>query len=118
MSDILGKDGKMYWWVGEVVNRMDPLHLGRCQVKIFGWHDDGEESTQVKMQLKDYPWAQPMMPCNTGTMFNSGAPNLKDWVVGFFLDGPTGMFPVMWGVLPAFNPSDEDKQSFNNVKED
>jgi len=28
------------WWVGAVEARDDPLGLGRCRVRIFGWHTD------------------------------------------------------------------------------
>ena len=27
------------WWMGVLENRIDPLKLGRCQVRIFGWHN-------------------------------------------------------------------------------
>ena len=117
MSDFVGKDGKMYWWVGEIVNRMDPLNLGRCQVKIFGWHTDGNSETKTKIEIGDLPWATPLMPCNTGTTVTLGTPQQGDWVVGFFFDGPSGQFPVMFGVLPSFNPTQEDKNSFNTVNE-
>ena len=31
------------------------------------------------------------------------APLIGDWVVGFFMDGLAGQFPVILGVLPAFS---------------
>ena len=40
MENFLGKDG-FVWWKGVIENRDDPLHLGRCQVRIFGWHKIG-----------------------------------------------------------------------------
>jgi hypothetical protein len=115
VSDIVGKDGKIYWWIGEVANRVDPLQLGRCQVKIFGWHNDGNETSKNKITVSDLPWATPVVPCNTGTAVMMGTPQQGDWVLGFFLDGPAGQFPIMWGVLPAFNPTAADKASFNNI---
>ena len=39
MNNFIGKDG-FNWWVGVVENRMDPLKLGRCQVRIFGYHTE------------------------------------------------------------------------------
>ena len=30
------------WWTGVVEDRKDPLKLGRCRVRIIGWHSDNE----------------------------------------------------------------------------
>ena len=105
-SSDLGKDG-FFWWVGVIENRMDPLALGRCQVRIFGWHHDGSTDSKQRVPVTDLPWATPLYPCNTGTK-TFGTPELGDWVVGFFFDGQAGQFPVMLGVLPGFNPTAED----------
>jgi hypothetical protein len=99
MQNFLGKDG-FIWWVGVVENRMDPLGLGRCQVRIFGWHTDGSEKTKLEMPVEDLPWATPILPLNNSRTFSS--PELGDWVVGFFFDGMSGQFPVMMGVLPGY----------------
>lgn len=112
MSDIIGKSG-FIWWVGVVENRIDPLGLGRCQIRIFGWHDDGNPQTKLKLTVENLPWATPLIPCNSAKTFS--VPELGDWVVGFFLDGESGQFPVMMGVLPGYTPSDEDNKSFNTV---
>lgn len=108
----MGKTG-FIWWVGTVQNRIDPLGLGRCQVSIFGWHDDGNPDTKVKLTIESLPWATPIMPCNSAKTFS--VPEIGDWVVGFFLDGEAGQFPVMMGVIPGYTPADEDKKSFNTV---
>tara|TARA_R110000868_G_scaffold288359_2_gene548645 strand:+ start:293 stop:595 length:303 start_codon:yes stop_codon:yes gene_type:complete len=86
------------WWVGIVEDRDDVLELGRCRVRIFGWH------TNNKSQLpkKDLPWAQPMYPLNGSKNYSS--PMIGDWVVGFFMDGESGQSPVMMGVLPGITP--------------
>jgi len=83
------------WWVGIVENRVDPLGFGRCQVRIFGWHTQN----QSQLPVTDLPWAQPMYPINNSKSFS--APSLGDWVVGFFMDGESGQYPVMMGVLPG-----------------
>ncbi len=111
MSNFLGKDG-LIWWVGTVANRMDPLGLGRCQVRIFGWHYDGSKDSQQKIPVSDLPWAMPILPCNNTKTFSS--PELNDWVVGFFFDGLAGQFPVMFGVIPGFIPTAEDKKIDGN----
>lgn len=107
MSNFLGKDG-LVWWVGVVENRMDPLGLGRCQIRIFGWHHDGSEDSIQKIPVSDLPWALPILPCNNPKSFSS--PETGEWVVGFFMDGLSGQFPVMFGVIPGFYPTAEDKK--------
>jgi hypothetical protein len=81
------------WWVGEIENRNDPLKLGRCQVRIFGWYDAGQIPTE------NLPWAHPMYPLNNSKTFSS--PNVGEWVVGFFMDSQNGQFPIMMGLLPG-----------------
>jgi hypothetical protein len=89
------------WWMGVVKNRADPLGLGRCKVRIFGWHTDNV----TLIPDADLPWATPMNAINTSKTF--GVPELNDWVVGFFLDGENGQFPVMMGVLPGIRPVEQ-----------
>jgi hypothetical protein len=87
----MGLDG-FIWWIGIVENRADPLSIGRCQVRIHNWHTDDKNL----IPTTDLPWAQPLMPVN-GT-----APmSLKegDTVMGFFLDGSDGQFPIIMGFL-------------------
>jgi hypothetical protein len=91
---------------------MDPLGLGRCQVRIFGWHYDGSKDSQQKIPVSDLPWAMPILPCNNTKTFSS--PELDDWVVGFFFDGLAGQFPIMFGVIPGFLPTAEDKKIDGN----
>jgi hypothetical protein len=99
MRNFLGTNG-FIWWLGTVENRMDPLGIGRCQVRIFGWHTDGTNSPEMTIPVEDLPWATPLMPLNSRNMFSP--PELKDWVMGFFMDGESGQFPIMMGVLPGF----------------
>ena len=37
MANFMGKDG-FIWWQGVVEDRHDPLFLGRCRIRILGWH--------------------------------------------------------------------------------
>jgi hypothetical protein len=87
--------GGFVWWVGEIENRVDPLAVGRCQVRIFGWHTNNKS----QLATKDLPWAHPVYPINNSKSFS--APRVGDWVVGFFLDGESGQSPVMLGVMPG-----------------
>jgi hypothetical protein len=94
MKNFIGKDG-FTWFIGVVENRVDPLGMGRCQLRIFGWHNPNVS----ELPVTDLPWAQPMYPINNSKSFS--APRLGDWVVGFFMDGESGQAPIMMGVLPG-----------------
>jgi hypothetical protein len=96
-KNFIGKNG-FIWWVGVVENRVDPLAVGRCQVRIIGWH---EEDPKI-VPTKDLPWAQAMIPLNDSKNFSS--PRVGDWIVGFFMDGEQAQLPVMMGVLPGLKP--------------
>ena len=37
MAEFMGKDG-FVWWQGVGEDRNDPLYLGRCRIRILGWH--------------------------------------------------------------------------------
>ena len=79
INNFAGLNG-FVWWVGEIETRIDPLGLGRCQVRIFGWHTKNEEL----IPTEDLPWALPIYPINNSKSFS--APMVGDWVVGFFMD--------------------------------
>jgi hypothetical protein len=38
-KDFLGLNN-FVWWFGVVEDRIDPLELGRCRVRCFGWHNE------------------------------------------------------------------------------
>ena len=90
----LGQTG-FIWWIGVVENRKDPLNIGRCQIRIFGWHTDDLDL----IPSADLPWSHPVMPVNDSRNFNT--PKEGDYVVGFFFDGESGQFPGYLGVLPG-----------------
>ena len=97
VNNFAGLNG-FVWWVGEVETRNDPLGIGRCQVRIFGWHTDNK----MLIPTEDLPWAHPMVGINTSKTFS--VPEIGDWIVGFFMDGESGQFPIMMGVLPGIKP--------------
>jgi hypothetical protein len=92
-NEFAGLNG-FVWWIGVVEDRGDPLRLGRCRVRIAGWHS--EKITEVP--TNSLPWAQAMMPVNNP---NTYTPKESDMVVGFFLDGENAQQPVIMGVLPG-----------------
>jgi phage baseplate assembly protein gpV len=93
-SNVIGLNG-FVWWVGEIEDRVDPLAMGRCRVRIFGWHTDNK----ALLPTDHLPWAQAVIPLNNSKSWSS--PTVGDWVVGFFMDGDSAQFPVMMGVLPG-----------------
>lgn len=94
-NNFMGLDG-FVWWFGVVENRQDPLMLGRCQVRVFGWHT--ENKTQIP--TLDLPWAHPIVPLGSNAA-SMVAPKEGEMVFGFFLDGDDAQFPVMLGVVPG-----------------
>jgi hypothetical protein len=94
----LGHDN-FIWWIGVVEDRVDPLNLGRCRVRIFGTHT---ENLQL-IPTNALPWATPLYPINDSRTFST--PMEGDYVFGFFLDGDSSQAPAMLGVFPAIPQS-------------
>ena len=96
-NSFIGLSG-FVWWIGEVEDRVDPLQLNRCRVRIFGWHTEDKSM----LPTTDLPWAQAVIPLNNSKHFS--APKIGEWVLGFFMDGEQAQIPVMLGVLPGLKP--------------
>jgi hypothetical protein len=95
MKNFIGHDG-FIWWIGIVEDINDPLTLGRCKVRCFGYHP--AKKTNL-VPTEDLPWALAIHPLNTPNLY--GAPKLGDWVFGFFLDALSAQEPAILGYLPA-----------------
>ena len=95
MRNFLGHDG-FIWWVGIVEDIQDPLNLGRCKVRCFGYHP--EKSTDL-VPTEDLPWATSIHPTNTSNLYASL--KLGDWVFGFFLDALSAQEPAILGYFPT-----------------
>ena len=95
MKNFIGQDG-FVWWIGIVEDTADPLTLGRCKVRCFGYHP--AKSTNL-VPTADLPWALSIHPLNTPNLY--GTPRLGDWVFGFFLDSLSAQEPAILGYLPA-----------------
>lgn len=102
MSETLfqGKNGYV-WWFGVVEDNDDPDSLGRCRVRIFGWHNENKEV------LPDaaLPWAYPITPITNSAIGGVGespiGPMPGTRVFGFFADGMSGKVPMMQGSVPG-----------------
>ena len=82
------------WWFGVVENRLDPLELGRCKVRCFGWHND--DINQIP--IDDLPWAHPVVPYGIKAV---QPPAEGTMVFGFFADGKIGQYPIIMGTVPG-----------------
>ena len=102
MIEHLNKDG-FIWWQGVVVDRNDPFKIGRCKVRILGYHGEKEDIPD-----DDLPWAYPAMPINVRP--NSVATGLVEgvWVLGFFRDGNSAQEPVITHLINYGKARDDD----------
>lgn len=92
-TDFLGLNN-FVWWFGVVENRLDPLELGRCQVRCFGWHT--EDVNQISTDK--LPWAHPIVPYGLKSV---QPPTEGTMVFGFFADGEEGQYPIIMGTVPG-----------------
>ena len=95
MKNFIGQDG-FVWWIGIVEDIDDPLTLGRCKVRCFGYHPAKKDGL---VPTEDLPWALAIHPANTPNLY--GTPKAGDWVFGFFLDSMSAQEPAILGYLPA-----------------
>ncbi len=90
---------KFVWWQGVVEDRNDPLQLGRCRVRILGFHP--QERTAVATE--QLPWAFPLQDITSAAMSGIGhapvGPVEGTWVIGFFRDGENAQEPVIMGTI-------------------
>ena len=81
--------GEFIWWTGVVEDRIDPLKLGRCRVRILGYHSDKKDVDHIPTNT--LPWATPSQPITSAAMNGIGStptgPVEGTWVFGFFRDG-------------------------------
>ena len=106
-ADYAGLNG-FIWWMGVVEDRKDPLKLGRCKVRIVGWHS----ADKMSLPTEKLPFAQAILPLNNPHPY---APKESDMVMGFFLDGENAQQPVMMGVMPSIPLAPADNQAPYNV---
>lgn len=94
-------NGGFYWFMGVVEDRQDPEALGRCRVRIVGYHNPDK----TILPTEDLPWSIPLMPITSASISGTGhapvGPVEGTWVMGFFLDGDECQLPVMLGTFPG-----------------
>lgn len=86
-------------YVGIVENRMDPLKLGRCKVRVMGLHTEDK----TMLPTDELPWAVPL-----GSIYSASISGIGRSPTGIvqgstvlvsFLDGDSCQQPVMMGTL-------------------
>jgi len=102
--------GEFTWWTGVVEDRIDPLKLGRCRVRILGYHTDKKDIDNIP--TNKLPWATPSQPITSAAMNGIGSTSMGPvegtWVFGFFRDGKNAQDPVMigtFGGIPEARPN-------------
>jgi putative chitinase len=94
-----------YWWTGVVEDRMDPLLLGRCRIRIMGYHTENKG----ELPTKDLAWAMPVQPITSAAVTGFGTSPLGplegSWVIGFFADGDDMQQPMFMGTFAGIPQS-------------
>lgn len=118
MQRIFNKDG-FNWFIGVVEDRMDPEKMGRCRVRIYGYHTE----SKTLLPTKDLPWATPIQPITSAAISGIGSSPLGPvdgtWVIGFFLDGEDMQQPAIFGTIAtkaakkAFSEQEEKPEITN-----
>jgi len=110
IKNYMGRSG-FVWWQGVVEDRKDPLKLGRCRVRILGFHSEDKKN----IPTKDLPWAYPAMPLNMDPGSTPTGPREGTWVLGFFRDGENAQEPVMTDMIDYGYVTDNDaSKGFND----
>lgn len=119
------QDKNVIWWTGVVEDRNDPEKLGRCRVRIFGYHTEN----LGLLPTEDLPWALPLQSVTSAASSGVGSTPVGivpgTWVVGWFLDGDNAQQPLIVGTLagkPETNTQTksaiQQEKSINNLVRD
>lgn len=101
MYNFMGLGGKTFWFFGVVEDVNDPLQIGRAKVRAHALH--GPSSV---INTEDLPWSTVLLPTTAGggqgTRISPGL-DVGATVMGFFIDGASGQYPIIVGILPGMN---------------
>jgi len=105
------------WWTGVVEDRDDPEKLGRCRVRIFGYHPENK----ADLPTNELPWAIPILPITSASTSGVGISPTGivpgSWVVGWFLDGEDGQQPLYIGTIPGYPETEESARKAKEEEE-
>lgn len=108
-----GKDSPSFWF-GVVEDRMDPLEIGRCRVRVLGYHPEFRKD----FPTEKLPWASSIIPPDSASMSGKGVTPVGlvegSWVVGFFLDGAAAQLPIIIGSIYGLNETLAQGENFGD----
>ena len=55
------------YWMGAIEDRVDPLGLGRCKVRVFGYHSDDTAT----LPTDDLPWMHSVFSMNKSKSYEN-----------------------------------------------
>lgn len=113
------KPQALFWWVGLIEDREDPLRMGRVRVRIINIHTDN----LAVLPTEELPWAVVMQPTTSAALSGIGTAPVGllpgTWCVGFFLDSEEMQQPVVMGTLGGMpDPLTETETEQNNSPEE
>jgi len=95
-KDHYGED--FYWFIGKVVNDLDPEKMGRLQIRAYGIHSQSQDD----LPNSHLPWAQCLIPTTEGGISgigNHAKIQTGAIVFGFFMDGKSCQIPFILGSI-------------------
>jgi len=102
MEDNTSKNN-FIWWQGVVEDVNDPLKIGRCRVRIIGFHSDNKND----IPTEHLPWANVIQPINSASVSGVGISPTGlvpgSWVFGFFRDGLIAQQPIIFGSVAGIS---------------
>lgn len=103
---------KHVWWMGIVEDRNDPLKIGRCRVRMFGWNTDNKAMLPTEKLI----WCHPLIPLGSKTIV---PPAEGVMVKGYFMDGEGAQHPIMEGIVPGIPDTAPDtSKGFSDPRTD
>ena len=102
------------WFLGTVVDIIDPEELGRIRVRIYGIHSENKTA----IPAADLPWAQVVIPLTQGGtkgLGNNLGIQIDSLVFGIFLDGANSQLPLVVGSLPKLEEESRGGRSTNQL---
>lgn len=102
------------WFLGTVVDIIDPEELGRIRVRIYGIHSENK----ADIPDADLPWAQVVIPLTQGGtngLGNNLGIQIDSLVFGIFLDGSNSQLPLVVGSLPKYEEESAGGRSTNQL---
>ena len=90
-------------WTGKVVDVNDPMKLGRCKIRVFGYYDEVKDD--------DLPWALAESFYVGSSTANFVVPEIDSIVRGYFENGDIYK-PIYTSIVNGGSPLEDAVESF------